>query len=99
MVPRDTFPVQDFVLPSASFTANNVAPTTSDPVSFMDTSPSGSGPIIRWLWSFGDGMQSNEANPSHTYSIPGAYTVTLEVASVHGSDTIVRSDYVTVSAK
>jgi len=30
-----------------------------------------------WLWDFGDGTTSTIANPSHTYAIPGNYTVSL----------------------
>ncbi|MEW5802523.1 MAG: PKD domain-containing protein [bacterium] len=30
-----------------------------------------------WLWDFGDGTQSTEENPSHTYNQQGNYTVTL----------------------
>jgi hypothetical protein len=30
-----------------------------------------------YLWDFGDGTTSIEANPSHTYSVPGTYTVSL----------------------
>jgi len=30
-----------------------------------------------YLWDFGDGATSTETNPSHTYSAPGTYTVTL----------------------
>ncbi|MBK6994277.1 MAG: PKD domain-containing protein [Lewinellaceae bacterium] len=30
-----------------------------------------------FLWDFGDGATSTASNPSHTYSAPGSYTVTL----------------------
>jgi PKD repeat protein len=35
----------------------------------------------KFLWNFGDGNFSSEANPLHTYSKPGSYTVTLSVTS------------------
>jgi PKD repeat protein len=38
-------------------------------------------------WDFGDGNTSTATNPSHTYSIPGTYTVTLIVSSACGADT------------
>ncbi len=44
------------------------------PVTFTDTS---SGQPDRWNWNFGDGGSSNQRNPSHTYSEPGTYTVSL----------------------
>lgn len=37
------------------------------------------GNIVSYLWDFGDGETSTEANPSHKYKIPGTYTVTLKV--------------------
>jgi len=38
-------------------------------------------------WSFGDGFDSFEANPAHTYAGGGAYTVTLVGCNNHGCDT------------
>ncbi|MEI6816426.1 MAG: PKD domain-containing protein [Bacteroidota bacterium] len=35
-------------------------------------------------WSFGDGNTSTLQNPSHTYSYPGVYTVTLSIVSTNG---------------
>jgi PKD repeat protein len=51
-------------------------------VDFIDAStnsPSG------WLWNFGDGAISTEANPTHTYDSPGTYQVCLAVNSICGS--------------
>ncbi|MCS7037880.1 MAG: PKD domain-containing protein [Saprospiraceae bacterium] len=36
-------------------------------------------------WNFGDGNTSNQANPTHTYAQPGAYTVTLRAENACGS--------------
>ena len=33
--------------------------------------------IISYLWDFGDGETSTEQAPTHTYQMPGSYTVTL----------------------
>ena len=41
----------------------------------------------QYLWDFGDGMNSNEANPIHNYTIPGVYKVNLRVTdSKNNSD-------------
>lgn len=32
-------------------------------------------PIVKHLWSFGDGEYSTEKNPAHLYRMPGVYTV------------------------
>ncbi|CAM3237235.1 M43 family zinc metalloprotease [Shewanella violacea] len=43
------------------------------------------GNINSYSWNFGDGKQSNLANPSHSYTAPGNYTVTLTVTDNQGS--------------
>lgn len=35
----------------------------------------------KYLWNFGDGFFSNEANPSHTFNKPGTFDVSLSVTS------------------
>jgi PKD repeat protein len=37
------------------------------------------GIIVAWNWTFGDGNDTDEENPIHTYAEPGNYTVTLTV--------------------
>jgi len=39
------------------------------------------------LWDFGDGMTSTEADPVHTYPLPGVYSVTLTATGPFGSST------------
>jgi PKD repeat protein len=40
-----------------------------------------------WLWDFGDGSPvDTEQNPSHTYAVPGGYTVSFTAANSAGSD-------------
>lgn len=65
----DDFPVAEFIPPQAG-----CAPYT---VSLHST---GRGSL---LWDFGDGTTSTETNPTHTFSAPGTYTITL-VASLPG---------------
>ena len=47
----------------------------------MDSSSAYDGTITFWAWKFGDGVFSLERNPTHTYTTPGAYTVTLTSAT------------------
>lgn len=51
------------------------------PVQFTDQSTLAEGKAVSYLWDFGDGTQSAEASPTHTYSQAGStsYTVTLRV--------------------
>jgi len=44
-------------------------------VVFSDSSQNG----FTWEWTFGDGVTSNMQNPTHTYTAPGTYEVTLTV--------------------
>lgn len=61
----------------------------SNTYSFTDSSNTISGTIDTREWSFGDGGSSFVANPSHSYSIAGNYTVTLITTSSRGcKDTI-----------
>jgi PKD repeat protein len=67
--------------PSASFTATSSNLTAS----FTDTSTDSDGSIASRTWDFGDGIQSTQANPSHTYAAAGTYAVTLTVVDDKGA--------------
>jgi len=41
----------------------------------------------QYAWDFGDNNSSNGFSPSHTYSVPGLYTVTLVASNANCSDT------------
>ena len=43
---------------------------------------------ITYYWSFGDGSHSSKANPSHTYSSIGSYSVSLQVTDSLGDSDI-----------
>jgi PKD repeat protein len=73
--------------PTASFTETVDYMT----VSFTDTSTPGTHPITSWVWSFGDGASSSEQNPSHVYTLPGTYNVSLEVTTSIGSNSTTQS--------
>lgn len=44
-----------------------------------------------YLWDFGDGNSSTEANPVHTYSNSGTYTVILSVTNNCGTETLTQT--------
>jgi outer membrane protein assembly factor BamB/PKD repeat protein len=50
----------------------------NDPIQFIG-SVYGGKPDYSWFWTFGDGINSTEQNPIHTYTLPGKYTVTLTI--------------------
>jgi PKD repeat protein len=37
--------------------------------------------VLTWNWYFGDGGTSNVQNPSHVYSLPGNYNITLTIVT------------------
>ncbi len=49
-------------------------------VQFWDLSYSNT-PIQSWTWDFGDGNNSTEPDPQHTYPAEGVYLVTLTIAT------------------
>jgi PKD repeat protein len=44
-----------------------------------------------YSWTFGDGAESNEANPVHTYAADGNYTVVLTVSNDCGTSTFTQN--------
>lgn len=75
--------------PRASFTVSSTRGCIPSEIHFTSTSTSSSGSIVGWQWNFGDGNTSTEANPTHTYSEPGFYTVSLRVTSSSGCENAV----------
>ncbi|GAB4094412.1 hypothetical protein GCM10028786_33410 [Flaviaesturariibacter terrae] len=48
-------------------------------------------PIVNYQWTFGDGGTASAPNPSHTYTAPGQYDVTLVVNTQAGcTDTMMK---------
>jgi PKD repeat protein len=86
-----TTPAPD--LPSASFTASRRAGIAPAAVRFADSS---TGSPTTWIWDFGDGASSTEQHPSHTYTAPGTYTVSLTAANGRGMNTSSVPAYITV---
>jgi PKD repeat protein len=74
--------------PLAAFTADNVSGAPPLVVRFRDQS---SGNPNEWSWEFGDGSTSSEANPSHTYTEAGQYTVTLTISGRSGRDVVSKN--------
>ncbi|HVR75848.1 MAG TPA: PKD domain-containing protein [Planctomycetota bacterium] len=55
------------------------------------------GDIQLWHWDFGDGGTSNSQNPTHTYTAPGTYTVSLRVSAPGATESVrVKEDFIFV---
>ncbi|HXB28191.1 MAG TPA: PKD domain-containing protein, partial [Puia sp.] len=54
---------------------------------------------VYWLWSYGDGQYSYDvyADAIHVYNQPGTYTITLYVTNFGCTDSIMKTDYITVT--
>jgi len=81
--------------PVASFISDVTSGSAPLMVDFTDTSTNSP---IAWAWTFGDGGTSTAQNPSYTYTAPGTYTVSLLATNTAGSNSITKSNYITVSA-
>lgn len=82
-------------LPIAEFTASPLTVQVGSPVQFTDGSTGATG----WQWDFNsDGTPEDYGqNPSHVYTAPGIYDVTLQVSNAAGINTRLRMAYITVT--
>ncbi len=82
--------------PVADFTADNTNINEGDAVQFTDAS---TGTPTSWSWTFTGGTPatSTAQNPSVTYSTAGTYTVALTATNADGSDTEIKTNYITVT--
>ncbi len=79
--------------PTASFNALFTSGPAPHTASFQNNS---SGLVTSWLWDFGDGATSTQMSPSHTYTVPGLYTVSLTATGPQGVDTLTMPDLIDV---
>lgn len=80
--------------PIASFVASPLSGTIGTTIGFYDTSAN---TPTSWAWNFGDGATSTLKNPTHAYATAGLKTITLVATNVHGSDTLIKPNYVTIT--
>lgn len=82
--------------PTATFSANVVSGTVPLAVTFTAVT---SGTVEGWHWSFGDSTVAFTGPVvQHTYQIPSVFDVSLTVSNTHGSYTVNKPRYITVSA-
>jgi len=77
----------------ADFTGTPTSGAVPLTVNFTDQSIG----ATSWSWDFGDTGTSTDKNPIYTYTSVGTYTVTLTVTNASGSDTEIKTDYITVT--
>ncbi len=87
--------VQVYDSPVISAATNDTLGCAPYPVQFTNNTVNGN----TWLWDFGDGNTSTLLSPSHVYTAPGNYSVTLIAEGLGGcTDTLVMPQLVTVNA-
>ena len=82
--------------PVANFTADPQSGTAPLAVTFTDFSVN----ATSWAWDFDNNgvVDSTATSPVYTYSEAGTYSVNLTVSNSEGSNSMIRSGYITVSA-
>ena len=98
-VGNNTLSKSDYIdvegLPMANFSADSTVGAVPFNVSFTDLS---TGVPTSWTWTFGDGNNSTEQNPSHIYSKGGQYSVKLTAKNAVGSNSTTLTKYITVES-
>ncbi len=84
-------------LATSAIHASSTTPTVDSAVAFNLTVRNGT-PNYAYVWSFGDGGQSSDAAPSHTYSAIGTFTVSVTVSDEAGA-TVTKKLTVTVEKR
>ncbi len=82
----------EYYFPIASFTQDPDTGCAPHTVNFTNTSQY----ATSYRWFFGDGGQSTLENPSHTYIVPGTYTVTLIATGPGGIDDTTKENVIVV---
>lgn len=89
-------------LPVADFTSSTTNTYSGVPITFADIS---SNTPTTWAWSFSPstvtyqtGYTSASQNPIVKFNAPGTYSVTLTASNSTGSNSITKTNYITVNA-
>ncbi|MFX1384408.1 MAG: PKD domain-containing protein, partial [Promethearchaeota archaeon] len=93
-----TYQIKPDLVPNIDFSADDLTPVTGQIVSFTSSGDLGDEPST-YAWDVdGDGITDyTTANPTHVYSTPGTYTVSLTVTdSDLDTDTETKTNYITV---
>ena len=86
--------------PDIDFTASRTTICANSSVVFNATlTPDQGYTDLRLFWDFGDGVRYNDDEVvQHWYSRPGTYTVSVTVFNGNCSDTVTKTNYITVLA-
>ena len=68
--------------PASFFSVSDTSPAVGQVIQF--TSQGGGQPPLSYVWDFGDGSISTEANPRYQYNQPGTYVAQLVIRNAYG---------------
>jgi PKD repeat protein len=74
-------------------------PTSGEAPLTVQFSDNSAGAPVGWIWDFGDGKVSTEANPTHVYENMGNYNVTLKAMKGPYSDISTKENFINVTTK
>ena len=89
-------PDPEVIPPVASFSADINTGVVPFIIQFDSSlSNENGGGALSYLWDFGDGTTSTQANPAKVYDRSGNYTITLSVANANGQASLTKNGYIT----
>ncbi len=80
----------------ANFTATPITGVAPLTVTFTEARDVGTATINAFEWNFGDDTTGTQENPTHTYTEPGTYSVTLTIRTTLGTSTITKQNLIEV---
>lgn len=83
--------------PTSNFSASQTSGICSGQVVTFTNTATGSPSSYLWYFPGGTPSTSTSANPTVTYANAGSYNVSLKVTNVTGSDSITKTNYVTIN--
>ncbi len=86
--------------PSPDFTASAVSVCVGDSIQFTNitANPTGTTPTYAWTFTGGSPSTSTAVDPLIQYNTAGVYAVKLKATNANGSDSLTRTNYITVVA-
>ncbi|MFA5332765.1 MAG: PKD domain-containing protein [Methanoregula sp.] len=90
--------VSSYSVPSAQFTASSTQGKYPLKVQFTDTSVSTGTTLYKWDVNNDGKTEYTTKNPSHIYTTAGTYSVRLTVTNTYGSNTRIKTNYITVTS-
>jgi PKD repeat protein len=85
--------------PTVEFEVDKTNIYEGESIIFTDLSVTSTEPVTGVLWDFGDGRTSTDGRPSHQYTEPGVFTVSLTVSTANASETETKTNLIVVQRK